>query len=484
MELEGIKKLAMLVPMRGKVDCIFMQTYLSLFIHLLKKRNIVAQPVFGDQLGIDVARNAMTKTAIINRSDYALYMDSDIVVGDKMFEHLWETLHEKDGTPDERFIVSGIYYEREIPYDAVIRNKNELGIFEKIMEFPDDKPFTCDGVGFGMVLMKMAPVRAAFAHTMGYPFQFTRRMSEDLFFCDLMGNGQMKDPVTGNPVTYKIWVDPRVQIPHHGAYVTQWHHLHYKLDEYHDISELAKYLGIRNEECFQKCTQGALNMCKAWQDKFGKDKDEKNLPEAEIMDFYRNTDIYLYDLTWYWSHNRKSREDIMNKYQNWERVLDYGCGIGDYGLAYAEEHPDSKVDFYDVNKANLAYLRHRIKIREEQGIVKKGNLTVYGEGELPDFSERYDSIFCFDVLEHLKQPGATASLIRKMLKKDGLLLAIVSPKGVFQPQHIAEIDLNQHGFLQTDIYSYVRDDSDMAIRYAKVVNNIKESFVTTPMKRG
>ena len=52
-----IKKLAICVPMRGKVDVIFMQSYLALFIHLLKKRGIVAQPVFSDAMPLDKAQS-------------------------------------------------------------------------------------------------------------------------------------------------------------------------------------------------------------------------------------------------------------------------------------------------------------------------------------------------------------------------------------------------------------------------------------------
>jgi cyclopropane fatty-acyl-phospholipid synthase-like methyltransferase len=164
------------------------------------------------------------------------------------------------------------------------------------------------------------------------------------------------------------------------------------------------------------------------------------------------------------------------------RVLDFGCGIGDYGLSYAIENKTSKVDFYDINKENLDYLKHRIMLREVQKLVEVGQCKVYREGGLGEPEEFYDQIFVLDVLEHIKNPVEAAARIRKMLKRNGTLIAQVSPKEVFQPQHIGEIDLNQHGFLQTDIYTYVRSDSDMAINYAKNVQVVKDNMFVGPIK--
>ena len=483
-----IKKLAICVPMRGKVDVIFMQSYLALFIHLLKKRGIVAQPVFSDAMPLDKARNQLAKSAILNKSDYALWLDSDMVMTEAHFEKAWNTLHKLDDEGKERFIVSGIYYEREIPYDAVIRNKNELGLYSKIMDFPDDKPFKIDGMGFGFVLMKSQPLKDAFAATQGKPFQWTEKVSEDLHFCDLMsGNSELTNirmvDKDKNPITYDIWCDPEIQIPHYGSYTTQWHHLHYKLDEYADTSELARYLKIQSEECYTKCVNGALAMCKEWQSVFGKNRDDSTIPEAEVLKFYRNTKGYLYDLTWFWSHSRQTRDMVVKRWvKDAPRVLDFGCGLGDYGLMYLADYPKTKMDFYDINIANLDYLKYRIDKKSEKGHFQKENCTVY-EGELPPNEDKYDMIFALDVLEHLKNPSVEVAKIRKMLKRNGTLIAQVSPKGAFQPQHISEIDISLHGFIQTDLYTYVRDDSDMAVSYAANVKRIKDNMVVNPMKR-
>ena len=96
--------------------------------------------------------------------------------------------------------------------------------------------------------------------------------------------------------------------------------------------------------------------------------------------------------------------------------------------------------------------------------------------------EQDDIIFLYYVLEHIKDPTIAAARIRKMLKRNGTFIAQVSSKADFQPQHIGEIDLLQHGFLQTDTYVFVRTDSDMAINYAKIVQNVKDNMTVTPMK--
>ena len=96
--------------------------------------------------------------------------------------------------------------------------------------------------------------------------------------------------------------------------------------------------------------------------------------------------------------------------------------------------------------------------------------------EFVDKAEHYDQIIALDVIEHVKHPEEIVARIRKMLKRNGTLIAQVSPKVMFQPQHISEIDLCQHGFLQTDVYVYVRDDSDMAKNYKKIVQGVKNNM--------
>jgi cyclopropane fatty-acyl-phospholipid synthase-like methyltransferase len=117
-----------------------------------------------------------------------------------------------------------------------------------------------------------------------------------------------------------------------------------------------------------------------------------------------------------------------------------------------------------------------------QNLVEKEHCHVFSEGQLPEKEEHYDMIFALDVLEHIKNPEIHVAKLRKMLKRNGTLVAQIAPKGMFQPQHIAEIDLNQHGFLQTDTYVYVRTDSDMAVNYAKTVQGVKDRMSVTPMK--
>jgi 2-polyprenyl-3-methyl-5-hydroxy-6-metoxy-1,4-benzoquinol methylase len=481
--LKKLKTLAICVPMRGKVDCVFMQTYLSLFISLMKRNDIIVQPVFSDAMPINVARCALAREAIMMKADYILWLDSDIILKDIMIDRLWNTLHEKDEDGKERFIVSGIYYEREAPYDAVIRRKNELGRHEKIMQFPDDKPFKVDGIGFGIVLMKSLPLLEAFHASKGYPFSFDGS-SEDLYFCDIVRGNH---PTIKPKDIFDIHIDPSVQVPHYGSYVTQWHYLRYKLDEYADVKELALYkksdLGdpkMYLEECFQRCSHGSLNMCRAWQEKFGKNRDENTIPEDEILEFYRNTTLYVYDLTWYWSHNRANREMIADELSGYRhnpspRVLDFGCGNGDYGLEFIENSPSAKIDFYDINIDCLNYLKRRILIRETQNIIPKDSCKIITEGSLPTENEQYDIIFALDVLEHIKNPEKTASKLKSLLKRNGVILAQISPRGKFQPQHISQIDLTAHGFLKISQFRYVRDDSDIAKEYATHVENVEKN---------
>ncbi|TAL08186.1 MAG: class I SAM-dependent methyltransferase [Nitrospirae bacterium] len=90
----------------------------------------------------------------------------------------------------------------------------------------------------------------------------------------------------------------------------------------------------------------------------------------------------------------KNHIDIVNL-----RVLDYGCGVGDYGI-YLLTAGAKQVDFYDFPRA-VKFVEYRLKVRKS----KNGKIVDADKDEHPNLSN-YNLIIFGEVLEHLYDPLA------------------------------------------------------------------------------
>jgi len=148
---------------------------------------------------ISKARNSI---AFQSESDYLLFIDSDTVFSEEVLDQL--LAHDKD-------IVGAIQHCKSYPYKPSVYNLNERNRFTGIFDVPD-KLFKCDGIGFGIVLIKRK-VFDAFTDDVikkiGYPFNFYEREDdkieegEDLGFCR-----RVKE------LGFEIWCDPNIDIGH------------------------------------------------------------------------------------------------------------------------------------------------------------------------------------------------------------------------------------------------------------------------------
>jgi SAM-dependent methyltransferase len=81
-------------------------------------------------------------------------------------------------------------------------------------------------------------------------------------------------------------------------------------------------------------------------------------------------------------------------------VLDFGGGIGTHALAAAALPQVEAVWFVDLNPENRRFVEARA---EQFGLQQK--LRCFRDLEAPQLPERFDTIVCLDVLEHLSDPS-------------------------------------------------------------------------------
>lgn len=460
----NVKRIGLCVPMRGMIDANFMQCYLQIMLYFMKQPGIIPMPFFSEGVPLDKARNDIVRAAVIAQCDYYFWIDADVMMNEAAAATMWETIQQPSID-----IVSGIYYERAPPFNPVLRKESDFGKMRVIDDYPRDKLFTADGVGFGCVMMKKAPMVAMVNKFKGKVFLFSEECSEDLFFCRRV-----------RELGFKIWVNPSVQCSHGGAPVSAWHYLHYKMDEYADMKELADYTKENPVAVYRKACDGVIQMAHAWKDKFG-ERTKENTPagaaitQPELDEFYRTCD-YRYDLTAYWSHNRRMREHVLGAAAvalsgevAGQQVLDYGCGIGDYGLSVLEDTKDVHVDFFDINTMNLDYVSWRVQQRH----ILDPLWSSFSTRDAAHIQDKdYKLVFCLDVLEHVADPAEHLKWIRAHMKPDGILLCFVAPANPLAPEHISFAIPEDHGFLKTGEYSYIRDDSPLALEYKRQMANL------------
>lgn len=99
------------------------------------------------------------------------------------------------------------------------------------------------------------------------------------------------------------------------------------------------------------------------------------------------------------------------------QVLDFGGGIGSHALAAAALPEVEAVWFVDLNPSNRAFVAARAA---ELGLTER--LRCFRDLEDPQLPERFDTIVCLDVLEHLSDPAAQLERFAQRLQPAGIAL--------------------------------------------------------------
>ena len=165
----------------------------------------------------------------------------------------------------------------------------------------------------------------------------------------------------------------------------------------------------------------------------------------EIRAFYSQTENTIFDLAmWHQLPHIRTQTECIVRFcveQQQVRVVDYGCGIAEEGIALAEAGCD--VTLVDIPGQTFDFAKWRAK---QRGL----NVTCIDAIHDAPLQEMYDSIICLEVLEHLWDCPGTVRHLRGHLHPLGFLIATISFSHTeSHPMHLAKNDRYQgEAFLQ------------------------------------
>lgn len=148
---------------------------------------------------VSESREHLAAQAINGAYDYVMWFDSDMMFNADVMERMAEHMKTYD-------IVTGVYFRRRPPFTPVLFKRlfieNNVHVIEDYNDYPTDRVFEVEGIGFGCVMMKTEVLLSCIAKY-GTCFSMIGRNGEDVSF-------SMRARNCG----YKIMCDPTIQCGH------------------------------------------------------------------------------------------------------------------------------------------------------------------------------------------------------------------------------------------------------------------------------
>lgn len=118
-----------------------------------------------------------------------------------------------------------------------------------------------------------------------------------------------------------------------------------------------------------------------------------------------------------WRKNLKKRMKFYEKMIK-GNILDVGCGEGDFSLHIAQIAGAKQIDGIDLSQTAI---NKCIKRAKENNISKKIKFKTGSITDLPFKDNVFDSIFAFEIVEHIVDTEKMFSELNRVLKKGGYL---------------------------------------------------------------
>lgn len=201
-----------------------MDTVQMEFAESLVKMNPVGLTVPSFQSGslIYDSRNSLARRAVDEKTDFVLWLDSDMVFQPDLLNDLMADA-EKGMS-----MVCGLFHMRRPPYRPCLYKVLRQGLtadentVEHYDDHPKDEPFQIEGCGFAAVLMRTEVLMAVFGKY-HQAFSPLPGFGEDLSFC-----------IRARGCGYKLWCDPRVKVGHKAHTIVTEH----TFDAYRQVGDI------------------------------------------------------------------------------------------------------------------------------------------------------------------------------------------------------------------------------------------------------
>lgn len=209
---------------------------------------------------------------------------------------------------------------------------------------------------------------------------------------------------------HKIFIDPRPILGREEDFDLK------KLkDVYQDLID---YLGMPIEEISRSY----------WNKRETTDKERQKLienasNEERPIEYYRNTDQYLYELSMWEAQKDKQREFkkiyLFCRKFNIKKVLDFGGGIG--GLCIYLNNCGLSCDYLDIPGKTYDFAKRRFNRRKiELKLISAFENTM---------SSSYDAVIAYDVFEHIFDLANAIKKVNRCLITGGYLIDISTFSG-------------------------------------------------------
>ena len=221
------------------------------------------------------------------------------------------------------------------------------------------------------------------------------------------------------------------------------------------LRELSEYFGITGKAARDLCENALADSRSEW-------LSAPRQTPAQIRDFYRHTQSYIYEHIWW--HAADLETNSINvaildyaKNSGASCFLDFGSGVGSTGILFARH--GFSVTIADISSTMLDFARWRF---ERRGL--KAEFLDLNENPLP--RRYFDMITATDVFEHLVDPAAEMKEL-SLAMKDGGRLIFNYQAGIDdqRPMHLMKDDSVIRRSLRESGLRRVRDKADWLARF-------------------